>query len=46
MAKLPVGAVKGKAWDAGAVPLLNGRLWRPVKRGEFSDWETEQVWVE
>jgi len=19
---------------------------RPVKRGEFSDWETEQVWVE
>jgi metal-responsive CopG/Arc/MetJ family transcriptional regulator len=23
-----------------------GYRWRPVKRGEFSAWETEQVWVD
>lgn len=25
---------------------LDGYRRRPVKRGEFSDWETEQIWVD
>lgn len=25
---------------------LEGYIRKPVKRGEFSNWETEQVWVE